>query len=297
MRFCAALSFAALLSQACTTSDPRVTKQANFPSTSSTRKTDISTQPGLGLLPTEKNVLPITPDTLCAGIRAALSTAKQNLKAEADAICNDKTANVTFLEALANVYQGQPNPEVLSLNVDNPGNGNVANFVVYATRIKKKPVDTILAEEGIVKQTKYKNPQNGFELALGFDNANAAVNEGDADTAFRVVQQTFADENINGQVGFLDTSYHDLKLYVLYPNNFDFLMAGRTLVKPTEQIKHAGVLRAVMPDATDPNYSISISVINFLMNSRGFPQQVGAAFNTFIASDLVSTYQYHIQNP
>lgn len=248
--------------------------------------------PQFGLLPT-KNSLPITPDTFCAGIRNILSKAKQQLTAEADVICTGNTANQLLLQLLASPYQGGGNPQVTQLQPPNPGNENVANFVTYAMRVKKKPVATLLSEEGIIRQTNYDNQESGFKLSLGFADV-PPVNEGDSDTSFLVIQQTFADQN---NVNFADTSKHDLKLYIMYPNNFEFLMAGRTLVAPTEQIKYGGVLRAVMPDPKDPEYSITVSVINFVMNGRGRNEQVQDAFNTFILSDLESSYQYHLNNP
>lgn len=259
----------------------------------SSQRSEVSVQSSEGSrlnLLTEKKNLPASADVFCQGIRKVLARATQNLKAEADVLCADQVATDLLTGLIAQPYTGSGTPTVRKLaRAASPG--TVANFLAYAIRVKKKPVPTILAEENLVKSTNYAGP-DGFTLALSFDTV-PPENAGDCDTAFKVVQRTVTR---NSNVNFDDTSKHDLKLYLMHQDNFDYLMAGRTLVQVTDQIKYSRVLRGVMPDPKDPEYSISVSVVNLVMNDRNQAERAGDAFDAFIVSDIQSTYNYHANN-
>ncbi|MDQ3231234.1 MAG: hypothetical protein M3Q07_05385, partial [Pseudobdellovibrionaceae bacterium] len=116
--------------------------------------------------------------------------------------------------------------------------------------------------------------------------AAPVLNSGDAETAFTVEQRTVVDAGEE----FDDISVHDLKLYRMHPNNFDFFAAVRTLRAPSEQFKKAVVVRGVMRDPANPKGSITVTVMSFVMNSRDNHENSVEAFSAFIAADAKSLH-------
>lgn len=274
---------------ACAKSAPR-TEQGFVPhqNSSSGRASVTAQERGLALLP-EINKLPVSTNVFCAGLQKVLPTMKQDLSKEAKVLCNGATATPLLNDLVSAPYAGVGVPELRTIpSSQNVGQGNIQNYVAFAIRIPKKPVPAILAEEQLVNLTKYQNA-DGFSIALKID-PELPINEGDCDTAFRVIQNA---KSTNERAVFDDVSKHDLKLYRLHPDNFDYLAAGRTLITATEQIKYATILRGFMPDPADNNYTISFSVVNSVMNGRGFNDRVGASFSGFISSDVGSSYDFH----
>jgi hypothetical protein len=253
-----------------------------------TSKESSSSGAGFSLLPV-KNDLPISGDVFCAGLTKTLDTMKQDVKTEAAVLCSGDKATALLNDLIATPYTGTGNPPLRQIDSAAPtGQGNVRNYVAYSIRVPKKAVPMLLAEEDLVKATTYSDSE-GFKIALSMD-PQLIVNENDCDTAFRVIQYA---ENRNQRAAFTDTSKHDLKFYRLHPDNFDYLAAARTLVAPTEQIKHASIVRGFMPDPADKNFTISFSVIHSVMNGRDFEERVSSAFEGFIASDVATTYNFH----
>ncbi|MFW7377790.1 MAG: hypothetical protein ACOH5I_03140 [Oligoflexus sp.] len=121
----------------------------------------------------------------------------------------------------------------------------------------------------------------------------APANNGDADISFTVEQVT----NVNHErVMFNDVFRHELRMYRLHPNNFDFLLAARTLATPSEQFRKAVVLKGVIADEASPKDSAYlITVFNFIMNDREEDDGVEETFLEFIMRDMQSIYQTHIQ--
>jgi hypothetical protein len=253
-----------------------------------TSKAPSSSGAGFSLLPV-KNDLPISGDVFCAGLAKTLGTMKQNVKTEAAVLCNGNKATALLNDLIATPYTGTGNPPLRQIDSAAPvGQGNVRNYVAYSIRAPKKAVPMLLAEEQLVKTTKYSDSE-GFTIALSMD-PQLIVNENDCDTAFRVNQYA---ENKNERAPFTDNSKHDLKFYRLHPDNFDYLAAARTLVEPTGQIKHASIVRGFMPDPADKNFTISFSVVHSIMNGRDFEERVSSAFEGFIASDVATAYNFH----
>jgi hypothetical protein len=231
---------------------------------------------GQNLIP-PKNVLALTPENFCLGFKNMLAITKQDFKEEADLICPNQTPAPMLATLIANAYTGTGNPVLQRLPDTIIDDNTVKLTVAYAMKIPKPPVPALLGEEKNVPI-----PYMGETLTIRPKIGAPVPNTGDCDTAFTVEQRTTVRDNVS----FDDMSVHDLKLYRMHPNNFDFFAAARTLRTPSEQFKRAVVLRGVMRDPANPNASISISVLNFVMNSREEPDNVAETFFRFIEADL-----------
>jgi hypothetical protein len=227
------------------------------------------------------NVLALTPENFCLGFKSMFTITKQDFKEEAELICPSQVPAPLLNTLITNAYTGTGTP-VLQRLPDTIIDANTVKLTVaYAMKIPKPPVPALLGEEKNVPI-----PYMGETLTIRPKIGAPVPNTGDCDTAFTVEQRTTVDDNVS----FDDMSVHDLKLYRMHPNNFDFFAAVRTLRTPSEQFKRAVVLRGVMRDPANPNSTISISVLNFVMNSREEPDNVAETFFQFIEADLRALY-------
>jgi len=229
-----------------------------------------------------KNTLAITPENFCLGFKDVFAITKQSFQEEANLICPSMAPAPLLNTLITNAYAGVGQPVIQTLvNLENQAAQTSQITVAYAIKIPKPPVQTLLGEEKHVPTAYSVDP-----LTIRPKFAAPVPNIGDADTAFTVEQRTI----VRAAVEFDDTSTHDLKLYRMHPNNFDFFVAARTLRAPSDQFKKAVVLRGVMRDPANPNGSISITVLNFVMNSREEHERVIEAFSAFIRADLLALY-------
>jgi hypothetical protein len=228
-----------------------------------------------------KNTLALTPENFCLGFKNMFAITKQDFKEEADLICPNMAPAPMLGTLLANAYAGTGTPVLQRLPDTIIDENTVKLTVAYAMKIPKPPVPALLGEEKNVPI-----PYMGETLTIRPKIGAPVPNEGDCDTAFTVEQRTTVDDNVS----FDDMSVHDLKLYRMHPNNFDFFAAVRTLRTPSPQFKRAVVLRGVMRDPANPNASISISVLNFVMTSHDEPDNVAETFFQFIQADLRALY-------
>jgi len=249
-------------------------------------------------LPTP-NVLALTPENFCLGLPNAFAITAQTFTIEANALCPGLIPSQIFRELLQTPYTGQNNPgrfvRQLPSSETITGN-NIQIFIAYAMKVPKKGVKALLAEETFVEK-----PYSEGILSIASNFLPPPINNGEADTAFSIEQKTNVNRTNNPQVIFNDVSQHELRMYRLHPNNFDFFLAVRTLAARSEQFGKAVVLRGVIADAASPNdSSYIITVLNFVMNSRDTPGSNIAdgmqdTFMAFITSDMQSVYQAHIQ--
>lgn len=247
----------------------------------------------------QPNQLELSPENFCRGIPNVMAYSEQSFDIEIQALCDGTTPTQDFLEILSNPYEGQNNAgrriQELSSSESLP-NQSVQIFIAYAMKVPKRGVEALLAEEGFVE-----NPYSEGILSINASFLEPPRNEGNADTAFSIEQVTNVNRTNNPQVIFNDISQHDLRMYRMHPNNFDFFLAVRTLVEPSEQFRKAVVVRGVMADSENPAASAYIiTVLNFIMNSRGDPDgRVGEGmidtFTDFIVDDMRSVYQAHSQ--
>lgn len=243
------------------------------------------------LLP-EKKELPLTAATYCEGIQNVLAQTRQPIAEQAALLCNSATPTALLNNLLAAPYQGV-GPQVFTTirNGETGSLGQVQLTVAFAMKINKKAVPLLLAEEPYIIASAYDQPDphdGRFKMSYKF--VTPPANANDCDTGFRVEQ--FSSRH-GKKVSFDDTSLHDLKLYRMFPNNFDFLVAARTLVAPTEQFKKSVALRGVMTDPQDSDKAISVTVIDLLMNGRGRESELLEIVNGYVASDMRSVYSYH----
>lgn len=254
---------------------------------------------GANLLPVA-NKLPITPDNFCLGVQNVLKTAKQNLTDELAVLCTANTATTLFKNLLTAPYAGSGTPALTQVFA--PKNDNNARtseiMVAFAMRIPKTAVNTLLVEEKhavVSYDSEAQPPPLGNQLAnmkMSFQFMEPPKNEGDADTTF-ALQQTVNTRSV--AVNFKDVSTHELRQYILHPDNFDFFMAGRTLVAPTEQFKKSVVVRGFMTDPADATKTLVVTVAHFLMNSRDQHEQLVLAFSNFLTTDVSKLYQEQIK--
>jgi hypothetical protein len=246
------------------------------------------------------NKLPITTDNFCLGAQNVLKNAKQVLTDELAVLCTGNTATTLFKNLLASPYAGTGTPTLTSVFAPIEDNNNRTSeiMVAFAMRIPKTAVNTLLVEEkhAIVPYDSEAQPLPlGNQLAnmkMSFQFLDPPKNEGDADTTF-TLQQTVDTRSV--AVNFKDVSTHELKQYILHPNNFDFFMAGRTLVTPTEQFKKSVVVRGFLTDPADATKTLVITVAHFLMNSRDQHEQLVLAFSNFLTTDVSKLYQEQIK--
>jgi hypothetical protein len=251
------------------------------------------------LLPVAQK-LPITPDTFCLGAQNVLKTAKQVLTDELAVLCTGNTATTLFKNLIAAPYAGTGTPaltQVFPPRADN--NAKTSEIMVaFAMRIPKTAVNTLLVEEKhaiVPYDSEAQPPPLGNQLAnmkMSFQFMEPPKNEGDADTTF-ALQQTVDTRSV--AVNFKDVSNHELRQYILHPDNFDFFMAGRTLVAPTEQFKKSVVVRGFMTDPADATKTLVVTVAHFLMNSRDQHEQLVLAFSNFLTTDVSKLYQEQIK--
>lgn len=251
------------------------------------------------LLPVAQK-LPITPDTFCLGAQNVLKTTKQVLTDELAVLCTGNTATTLFKNLIAAPYAGTGTPaltQVFAPRADN--NAKTSEIMVaFAMRIPKTAVNTLLVEEKhaiVPYDSEAQPPPLGNQLAnmkMSFQFMEPPKNEGDADTTF-ALQQTVDTRSV--AVNFKDVSTHELRQYILHADNFDFFMAGRTLVTPTEQFKKSVVVRGFMTDPADATKTLVVTVAHFLMNSRDQHEQLVLAFSNFLTTDVTKLYQEQIK--
>jgi|GEM_PF-3367410 len=229
-----------------------------------------------------KNVVAMTTDNYCKGLPSVFATTKQDIKEQTDVLCLNGAPTSTFNTLISTAFRGTGAPVITTIReLEIPAALSSEIFVTYALRIPKNAVATLLGEEKHVL-----SPYQQGNLTINARFLPTPINLGEADTAFSLEQKTIVRDNVS----FDDTSLHSLRMYTLYPNNFDFFLAARTLNAPSEQFKKSVVVRAVIGDATDPKFSYSITVLHFVMNSREQHERVVTAFMNFIRSDAMALY-------
>ncbi len=246
------------------------------------------------------NKLALTPENFCLGAQNVIKTAKQALQEQLAVICAGNSPTALFKNLLGNPYSGTGLPTLTQVFA--PREDQAARTteiqVAFAMRIPKTSVQTLLFEEKhatVSYDSEAQAKPLGNQLAqmkMSFQFGEPPKNEGDADTTFGL-QQTV--DVRSALVTFQDVSQHELKQYILHPNNFDFFMAGRTLLSPTDQFKKSVVIRAFLPDSGDPNASLVITVAHFLMNSREQHEQLVRVFQNFLTTDVSKLYQAQLK--
>lgn len=241
---------------------------------------------GVNLLP-EKNVVALTPANFCAAIKNVKAQSKQTFASEIAVLCTNDTPTAMFNGLIANAYNGVGTQQLTEIIAGPTGQmGQIQILAAYAMRINKPAVPLLLAEEPYINVANYNF--DGFKMEFKF--VAPPPNDNDCDTGFRVEQFS---QRRGQRVEFDDTSLHDLKLYRLYPNNFDFMMAVRSIVTPTVQFKKSIALRGVMTDPADPKRAYSVTVLNLTMNGRGEEERMIETVMAYLRSDMRSVYAYH----
>lgn len=245
----------------------------------------------------QKNKLPITPVSFCSGQEGLVKKVKQPIQDEFSLLCQAGQPTALFMTMVTSAYDGSNAVNYTPIKVGPSGElpGWVDVKVAYSLRVRKTAVQILRSEEALMgPDFPYKSP----DLNISFKFDVAPVLEGDADTAFTVKQRSLRQA---GSRNFDDLSTHTLKLYRLIPNNFDFLLAARSLVEDSVELnkserlfKKATVLRAAMTDPKDPSFGIVTTVMNFVVSDQqGQQDRVEDIFVNFIKADLLNVFKYH----
>jgi hypothetical protein len=245
----------------------------------------------------QKNKLPISPESYCSGQEGLFKRIKQPIKDEFNLLCQAGKPTPLFTTMVTTAYDGTNavnyTPIKVGPSAENPGWVDVK--VAFSMRVKKTAVQILRAEEALV------GPNASFkstDLNIFFEYDTPTPIEGDTDTAFNIKQRT---QRQNGARRFDDNSKHSLKLYRVMPNNFDFLLAARTLIEDNAEIsktarlfKKSTILRAAMTDPKDPNYGIVTTVLGFLISDQeGQDDRVETIFVNYINADILNVFKFH----
>ena len=260
----------------------------------------------------EKNELPVTLESFCAGVPNVTAITKQQIEDEIAVFCDaGNNPTQTLRDLAATPYEGVGIAEdfviVLPSAQDIPASKMNLN-IAYAIRIKKSAAKALIAEEPNAL-VPYASNSGLTSLSIGTKFITPSKNEGDADTTFAVEQTV--DVLRLGIISFKDISTHTLSMYRIQPNNLDFFLAARTLdtsetvdfngngPNGSKQFDKANVVRGVMTDPNDPTTTLIFSTINIVMNSRSdetdslIYEGMGDAFTSFLNQSLVDAYQAH----
>ncbi|MCX6131096.1 MAG: hypothetical protein NTX25_18820 [Proteobacteria bacterium] len=241
------------------------------------------------------NKVALTLENFCLGAQNTMKTAKQNIAAELETICAAGVPTALFKTLMASPYTGTGNITLTQIFAPLEDSTNKTSEIMSAFMMKvpKSAVKTLLVEEKHAvspydSEAQVKPLGNQIaKMQMSFEFKEPPKNEGDADTTFTLMQTVTAK---GGPVDFTDVTNHELKQYILYPDNFDFFMAGRTLVAPTEQFKKSVVVRGFMTDPSDANKTLVVTVVHFLMNSRDQHTQLVLAFSNFMTTDAAALF-------
>jgi hypothetical protein len=254
--------------------------------------------------------LPITPESFCQGMPNVLrSSASQNVGETLSTLCNGTTPTNTLRTLINSPYTGQQGYNFLStgdgLFVGPIPNDNYVRFnIAYSMKVQgKNAVDLLLGEELIIRDQTYANGDGNPNLQLKFeilkpDLRQPILEDNGADIAFKVKERSLRTAR---QRGFDTTLIHDLKLYRMFENNFDFMISIRTLFKDISTqpggfpiIRKANVVKATIVDPQDRDSSIGIAVFNLeVYDQRGQEDRVEDIFSEFVIRDLKKIFAFH----
>lgn len=254
--------------------------------------------------------LPITPESFCQGMPNVLkSSASQNVGDTLSTLCNGTTPTNTLRTLINSPYTGQQGYNFLStgdgLFVGPIPNDDYVRFnIAYSMKIPgKNAVDLLLGEEQILRDQGYANGDGNRNLQLIFeiqkpDLRQPLIEENGADIAFQVKERAL---RTAGTRAFDSTALHNLKLYRMFENNFDFMISIRTYSKNISVpvggfplIRKANVVKAAMVDPQDKNAAISIAIFNLeVYDQRGQEDRVENIFSEFVLRDLKKIFEFH----
>jgi hypothetical protein len=252
-----------------------------------------------------KQKLPITAESFCKGAEYVLKRQRQGAEKEMAQLCNGATPTELLKDLIRSPYSGGDNYRFRTINLAPISSSSYVSVnVAYSMRVKKSAVDLLLAEEGMIKDQTYANGDGASELnvavkLLPVDLSKAPLPNSEADTAFSMIQRS---TRRSGQRQFDNVSSHDLRLYRMNPDNYDFMMSIRSLNNPAVDgrdaiFRHGIVIRAAMTDPNDSSSGISITLVNFeVSDQRNQDAKVEDVFASYMNRDIRAVYRYHTKN-
>ncbi|SMF08476.1 hypothetical protein [Pseudobacteriovorax antillogorgiicola] len=234
-------------------------------------------------------------ENLCMGLTELLNKTKQDFANEVAILCPNGLPSEDLQRMMDNPYQGSGNVDnfIRNLDRDDLNNDEMQVKFYYGIKMTKDIVKTVIKEEPIAVL-----PYNGSVLKIQNAFMEPPKNLGDSNSAF-LVQQFIDVNNERRDVKFNDTSLHDLKVYQLFPDNFNFFLAARTQVEVTEQFKRSVVLKAFLTDPQNPNMVYGFNLVNMVMNDRGGGNVEDGQrdeFMQFFEISIRESYQEHMKD-
>ena len=240
-----------------------------------------------------KNEVALNTSNLCRGASRALQNFQSDFGTLLAFICSSDGQATPLLESLvANPHQGQGPISVTSVGLPVNGQNVDLIFAVALAFDGLNPVDALVGEEkhAIRSYQSASSDEDGLSMQFAF--LPPEKNTGECDTKFKISQNvsiTGPGAEGLGNDG-KDTSIHELRLFRMYPDNFDFFISGRSLVKPTPLFAKSSVIRAFMPWPSDPRKTISVSILHFNVKNLGSEERTKNTFEKFIVSNLAELY-------
>ena len=212
-----------------------------------------------------KNEIEVKTENLCKGSNTALQSFQADFGELLRLICTPEGQATPLLDTLvATPYQGQGDLSLTTVGFSANGDNVDIIFAVAMAFDRLNPVDALIGEEkhAIVPYKSARGDQDGLTMNFAF--LEPEKNVGECDTKFKVTQDvaiTGPGARALGNDG-KDKSIHELRLFRLYPNNFDFFVSGRSLIEPTPLFAKSSVIRAFMPLPSDPSKTTSVTILH-----------------------------------
>lgn len=237
----------------------------------------------------QKNDLPIRPESFCSGFTDVIKATPASFHKVIERICPAGIPSETLNKLIANPYrggsQGSPNFHWIA----NPVEGrNVRVNFAFSISVPKDVVKAVLADDKTITLP-YKS--GALNLNTRFIDPPANNGEADATLATEQVAKCRSD-----RVNFDDTITHKMLLFKMHPNNFDFFVIARILNAPTEQTKESNMLIGYMPDPTSSERTVIFTVVDYLVNNRGYPAEVSNYIESYFLWYMKENYKFHINS-
>lgn len=258
----------------------------------------------------EKKVLPINAESFCQGMPNVLKASiKQNAGQILSSLCNETNPTSLLRDLIENPYDSQQEYRFRDsgngLFVGLMPDGEFVRFAIaFSMRVSgKSAVSLLLSEETIMRDQTYAKGDGDPAMNVRFeilkpDLKQSLLDGSDGDIAFKVSQRTVRSE---GQRKFDNTTVHDLKLYRMIENNYDFMVGIRSLAQDLSTpagekplFRKAVVIRAAITDPKDKNSAIAITLLDFeVSDQRNQEDRVENIFSSFVLRDLKRIYSFH----
>lgn len=258
----------------------------------------------------QRNDLPISAESFCKGMPTVVqASAKQNANEALSSLCQGTNPTQLLRDLITEPYNGGGTPTFKDRGdglgrEEFSGTRYVRFNVAFSMRIPgKRAVDLLLAEEALMRDPTYARGSRDSALSIQYDVLRPdleqpLLKENEGDIAFRVLQRTL---RTGGRRQFNNLTEHDLKLFRMFDNNFDFMVAVRSLNRDRSSqsetralFNKAIVIRAAITDPNDKKSAIMMTILNFeVYDQQDQDDAVIRIFSNYITKDIQAIYNFH----